>query len=54
MILLQPNPTGLRLELVFVPVLAVGLALALDAAAGWISRRRSVVRPATTPATPRS
>lgn len=30
MILVQPNPTGLRLELVFVPVLAVGLALALD------------------------
>jgi len=26
----QPNPTGLRLELVFVPVLAIGLALALD------------------------
>ena len=30
MILVQPNPTGLRLELVFVPVLAVGLALALE------------------------
>ena len=54
MILLPPNPTGLRLELVFVPVLAVGLAVAVDGAAGWISRRRSVVRPATTPATPRS
>ncbi len=31
MIALQPNPTGLRLELVFVPVLAVGVALALEA-----------------------
>lgn len=30
MLLLQPNRTGLRLELVFVPVLAVGLALALE------------------------
>jgi hypothetical protein len=32
MILVQPNPTGLRLELVFVPVLAVGLAVAFDRA----------------------
>ena len=40
MILLQPNPTGLRLELVFVPVLAVGLALALDAAAERLARQR--------------
>jgi hypothetical protein len=30
MLLIQPNRTGLRLELVFVPVLAVGLALAVE------------------------
>jgi len=29
LVALQPNPTGLRLELVFIPVLAVGLALLL-------------------------
>jgi hypothetical protein len=38
MILVQPNPTALRLELVFVPVLAVGLALALDRALGLAVR----------------
>jgi hypothetical protein len=37
-ILVQPNPTALRLELVFVPVLAVGLALALDRALGLAVR----------------
>ena len=46
MILLQPNPTGLRLELVFVPVLAVGLALALDAAAERLARHRALRRTA--------
>ncbi len=49
MILLQPNPTGLRLELVFVPVLAVGLALALAAALEWISRRRAPARTGVEP-----
>jgi hypothetical protein len=37
---LLPNYTALRLELVFLPVLAVGLALLADAALGFASRRR--------------
>jgi Dolichyl-phosphate-mannose-protein mannosyltransferase len=41
MILLQPNPTGLRLELVFVPVLAVGLAVVLERAIEWLEGRRA-------------
>jgi len=35
-LLLQPNYTALRLELVFVPVIAVGLALVVDAVQGRV------------------
>jgi hypothetical protein len=46
MLALQPNRTWLRLELVFVPVLAVGVALAADTALAWVHRRRVVTRAA--------
>jgi hypothetical protein len=40
LVALQPNPTGLRLELVFVPVLAVGLALLAATAAPYATLTR--------------
>jgi hypothetical protein len=45
MLLLQPNRTGLRLELVFVPLLAVGLALAFEPAVAWLRGRWSRAAP---------
>jgi hypothetical protein len=39
LVALQPNPTALRLELVFIPVLAVGLALFLTTAWAWYVAR---------------
>jgi hypothetical protein len=47
MLLLQPNRTALRLELVFVPVLAVGLALAVEPLADRARQRWRSPRPAT-------
>ena len=41
LLFLQPNPTGLRLELVFVPVLAVGLALAIEQLSERLLRLRN-------------
>jgi hypothetical protein len=48
---LLPNYTALRLELVFLPVVAVGLALLLDAVQDALRRRRA---PAATPAKPKA
>lgn len=39
LVALQPNPTGLRLELVFIPVLAVGLAMLLAAVSPPLAER---------------